>query len=218
MKAITKNIEAKTGRDFDSSTFQVRIASSDKELDQIYQLRYKICIEEMNGTESYANHGDKTIIEPLDKTGVNIGVWLKDDLVGCVRINLGRNSDISNFARYNRMDLVEGFSMEKTSICTKLMVDRHYRNTRVNILLMQACYRFAMEHGTETGVIESSDQLLKYYARFGFKPYTGKIRSEYYGDHTPLVLHLLDIDHLIAVRSPMLTIYYEVKSPSLPQV
>ena len=212
MEVIVKNVVSENRFSSGSGGFNARVASTDAELEQIYRLRYRIRVEEMNKKEPYANHADKAIIEPLDNTGINIGIWDQNELIACARMNFGHNSDIDYYVKHYRMEQIKNFIQEKVCIGTKLMVDRNYRNTRLNVLLMQASARCFLENGAEFCVIESRDELLKYYGRFGFRPYAGKFYSEVYGEITPIVLHLSDIDHLIAVKSPLLITYYDVKS------
>ena len=73
-----------------NTMLEIRLAKTPKEKEQVFKLRYQIYVEELGYTQHYANHEQKRIEEPLDKSG-HIFVALKNcNLVGTARSNYAR--------------------------------------------------------------------------------------------------------------------------------
>ena len=75
--------------------YEIKIASSDSELYELYQFRYKVYVEEMQRPQKDANHDLKIITDELDEGAANLIAIYNDKIVGAARINIGYN--ISHF-------------------------------------------------------------------------------------------------------------------------
>jgi predicted GNAT family N-acyltransferase len=185
----------------------LKIATNDAELNEIYSFRYKIYVNEMNKKEEHADHINKRIIDPIDSHACNIAAWDNGRMVGCVRLNMGFESDLGHYRKLYKMDEIKGFVLNNSSVCSRFMIDKYYRNSRLNVLMQQFCFKIGLQNDMYYCFIESKDSLIHYYQKFGFKTYTSRIPHAEYGDITPMVLEVQNIDYLEELRSPLLAIY-----------
>jgi len=188
----------------------IKIAETQAELNTVYRFRYEIYVQELHAKMEYADHLNQTIVEPLDDGAVNIGAWDNGKLVAGIRMNLADEKGYEGYQKLFQMNSISGFTPHNFSICSKFMVDRTYRNSRLNILLQVFCYRIALEHDIRFCFIDCRDPLISYYKKFGFRTYMEPIPHGECGHVTPLVVDTLDIDHLTSVGSPFAAIYNEI--------
>ncbi len=142
--------------------FDIRIAERKEELRAIYKFRYKIYVEQLQRKQKYVNHTLKEIQEPLDETAYNIGAWKNGELVGVVRLNIKERGNFGYYHKLYRTDLFIEL-IERSSIVTKLMVDKRFRNTPLSILLSLACYQIGCKKSLEINFIDCNKHLVKYF-------------------------------------------------------
>jgi len=126
------------------------------------------------------------------------------DVVGTVRSNLlrltsstGLYEDLYDFAA------LQPAVREYTSITTKLIVHRDFRNTSLAAQLARAAYRYGLENGVEEDFIDCNAHLVQFFQRLGYKEVKPITHPEY-GDVMLLRLRLRDRAHLSTVRFPFL--------------
>jgi predicted GNAT family N-acyltransferase len=190
--------------------YVIKVAESKAGLDEIYHLRYKVYVDEMHSEPEHAEHLSRRIIEPLDKGAINIGAWIDGRVIGCIRLNLGDRSDFAEFKELLGVSDIPNANLRRSIVCGKLIVDSTFRNSRINVLLQQFCYRIAIAHDMQYCFIACKERLAPYYIKFGFRTYKECVYLPEYGELTPLLLHVQDIDYLASIRSPFLPIYDEM--------
>ncbi|MBX9693034.1 MAG: GNAT family N-acetyltransferase [Cyanobacteria bacterium] len=187
-------------------TIRIKQAETEKELHQLYQFRYQIYVDEMARTQLHADHQKRIIVEPLDETGLNIIALDDDTVVGGLRTNFSKNSELSYYADLYEMDRLGKYHPGYTSITTKLMVRKDLRKGRLAIQLAQAAYVAAVKEGILFDFIDCNDHLLGFFKLLGYRQISQKISHKEYGEVTPLVLTLNDIDYFRKIGSPFLTL------------
>ena len=187
----------------------IKIAVTEKELEDIYRFRFRVYVEEMFINVNFADHALKRVVDPADSGAFNAGAWLDGELISCVRLNRGGMPGFDDYRNLYKMDSIENFSPYRSVITSKLMVAEKHRNSRINILMQQFAYKVALEHDIEYCFIECKEELVHYYHKFGFRSYTEPIPHYVYSTITPLVLNLLDIEYLEKTRSPFMALYNE---------
>ncbi len=181
--------------------YEIRIARTDPEKEQIFRFRYKIYIEEMN-RPAHADHEKRMITDWLDQTGTLIYVAENGDVLATARMNLKRHGDIEFENEYD----VRRFSPyypERVSSTTKFMVDRKYRGCTLMNRSILFWYTHAVENGICFDFININEPLFKFYSRLGYRTYKDNFRHPEFGEVIPMVLAMNDRRHLEAVRSPL---------------
>ena len=186
---------------------EIRIVKTSAELEQIYQFRYKIYVEEMGRKQTYADHQRKTIIEPLDKTGYIFGAFENGEVVGTLRCNLAKESDLGYYEELYRMRSVGSSHPDHTAIITKFIVDGSYRYGRLATRFCQAAYAFGMKNEVKFNFIDCNQHLVGFFKLFGYEIYAANIIHPEYGEVTPMMCNLLDIDLFKERRSPLVKSY-----------
>lgn len=186
---------------------EIRIVNTTAELEQVYQFRYKIYVDEMGRKQTYADHRRKTIIEPLDKTGYIFGAFENGEVVGTFRVNLAKESDLGYYVELYRMPSVGESYPNHTSIITKLIVDQNHRFGKLTTRLCQAAYIFGMEHEIKFNFIDCNEPLVGFFMAFGYEVYTANVIHPEYGEVTPMVCDLMNIDLFRRRKSPLAESY-----------
>jgi len=84
---------------------EVKLVATDAEREAVYRFRYDIYVEEMGRQQQYADHTRRRVVEPFDKTGHVFGAFSHGQLIGTVRTNCARDSDLDYYT-----DLYETWS------------------------------------------------------------------------------------------------------------
>jgi hypothetical protein len=111
--------------------FTLKPATSAEHRTAVFRLRYDVYVKEMGRTQRYADHSRSQVEEPMDTAGHVVAAFAgAGDVVGTVRSNLlrltsstGLYEDLYDFAA------LQPAVREYTSITTKLIVHRDFRNT-----------------------------------------------------------------------------------------
>jgi predicted GNAT family N-acyltransferase len=185
----------------------VKVAESQTELNEIYRLRYNVYIEEMLRRQEYANEKNKTIIEPIDNTAVNIGAWCNNTLIGCIRYNLGPETDLIKYWTLYEATLIDGFQPKNSGVLTKFIVHPNFRRTKAGILLCEKAYYTALVKDCKFAFMDCNPLLCNFFTKLGFKKYQANVVHWEYGEVTPMYLNLFDINHLEEIKSPFALVY-----------
>lgn len=185
----------------------IRIVKTTAELEHVYQFRYKIYVDEMGRKQNYADHRRKTIIEPLDKTGYIFGAFDNGEVVGTLRVNFAKQSDLGYYEELYNMRSVGESHPNYTSIVTKLIVDHNHRFGRLAVRLCQAAYVFGLENEIKFNFMDCNQHLVGFFTFFGYEVYTANVIHPEYGKVTPMRCNSLDIDLLKQRKSPLAKSY-----------
>lgn len=186
---------------------EIRIVKTTAELEQIYQFRYKIYVDEMARKQTYADHRRKTIVEPLDKTGYIFGAFEDGKVVGTLRVNFAKESDLGYYEELYNMRSVGESHPNHTSIVTKLIVADNNRYGRLTIRLCQAAFVLGLENEIKFNFIDCNQYLVRFFKFFGYEVYTANVIHPEYGEVTPMMCNSLDIDLFKRRRSPFAKSY-----------
>ena len=91
--------------------------------------------------------------------------------------------------------------LSRASICTRYMLAPEFRKSGLAYKMLKAMYILAIENGSTSCYIDTNDPLVSMFEKIGCRTLFRKNHPDY-GDVTVMRLDGLDIDHLMAVRSP----------------
>ncbi|HEV2335797.1 MAG TPA: GNAT family N-acetyltransferase [Stellaceae bacterium] len=183
----------------------IRLVSTSHELEAIYQFRYQVYVEEMRRHQFYADHSAKKIEDPLDRGATNFAALQDNEVVGTVRVNFPRTSNIEYYEAFMDMCSAGCFHPSATSICTRLMVAPRLRRTSLAMRLTQASYEFGLRNRIRYNFIDCDDHLIGFFIRLGYIVHRRAEHPEY-GMGNVMRLDLLDRPRLVRQRSPFLAI------------
>ena len=180
------------------------------------RLRYKVYVEEMGRPQKYADSITQTVEEPLDEEGRTFVV--KDDssrVMGTYRVNPTKETSFSNFPIYNDLYDIPHFDSHypgKVLVATKLMLDPGARGLYLFLEMCRQIVRTAIDEGCEVILIDTSPNLLKAYKRLGCKEFKDTQYHPEYGEVTPLMFSVNDVDYLREINSPLLPVYEQLSA------
>lgn len=189
----------------------IRIARSGPERQSLYRMRYEVYVEEMHRAQFYANHTNKTIIEPLDETAVLLGCFLQNKAIGTCRLNFSSDTQFEHEELYS-FGIFESVFPGKVMFVSKLMVLKPWRHTSLFLEFSNFIYETGLKRKTEIIILDCNHHLIKTFTHLGFVAYKGEVNHPEYGAVTPMVLRILNGDHLQTVKSPLFKIYSKYQS------
>jgi hypothetical protein len=187
------------------SSILIRLAFTSEELTKIYQFRYRISVDQMAFPQFYADHTKRIIKDPFDGGAYNFAAFQQEQVVGVLRFNFSRTSNISYYENFLNMKSVGRDHPNATSISTRLMVVPRLRGTSLALRLCQAGYEFGLRHEIRYNFVDCNDHLTGFFERLGYR-FQGRAEHPEYGIGTVMRLDLLDRLHLAKMRSPFLAV------------
>lgn len=168
---------------------------------EAFQFRYKVYVEQMARAQVYANHEDRTIIDPMDATAHH-GIAFKDgDVAAVIRLNFVRDGNCEPYVSFYEIDKLPSKEQENIAICSRNMTDPAYRNTRLAYQMQKLMFTTGYDHHVTTCYIDVNPHLVDMFTRVGFEILFEKEHPEY-GLVTVMRLNGIDIDHLSKIKSP----------------
>jgi Acetyltransferase (GNAT) domain len=180
---------------------QIKLVTDPEDLEIVYQFRYAIYVEEMSRVQIYADHKQKRICEPLDATASIFAAYQNGSIVGTLRLNYSKRSDLSYYEEFYAMSQVGYFHQQRTSITTKLMLKPEYRKGTLAVRLANAAYALYLKDRIRYDFIDANPHLIPFFEGLGYRIHKTDHHSEY-GDVTVMVLDLEDINYLEKIGSP----------------
>lgn len=193
----------------ESDTIKVSIATTPEEKKEIYRLRYTIYTEEIGYDLVGADHKNKLLYDELDEWGTLFYAKIGSEIVGTVRVNIGRLEDFSS-------EIVKMYSMDKFQeyyhkdenynfgMASKGMVACSYRNMPVFTMLMAKVFELYCEKQVDFGFLNTNFYLVPLYEYYGHRRIGKNTIEPSFGIATSLVVMPDDIHHLLRVNSPFL--------------
>lgn len=187
------------------SRLSIRLAATAEERVAVYRFRYDTHRQDGGLAQVYADDVKQTIEDPFDRDAYNFAALQRDRVVGTLRVNFSRNSDLAYYEEFLNMHSVGFYHPIATSICTRLMVAPRLRGSSLAVRLAQASYAFALGHQIRYNFVDCSDRMTRFFERLGYV-YQGCAEHPEYGLGNIMCLDLLDRANLIRNRSPFLDV------------
>lgn len=184
---------------------QIKLIDNQQDLQQVFRLRYAVYVEELGAEMEYADHERKEVREPCDDTGDNLGAWINGELVGCVRINRGGESDLSEYRGFFNSVIADQYAdcpLESISISSKFAVHRRHRGATLAVRLLQASYSHIAEKKVRLNYLTCRPNLAEMYRKLGFQTCAPAFFHHEAGWIKPMVLVVQDYEYLRQIKSP----------------
>lgn len=181
---------------------KIQLANTSQELTQIAQLRYAVYVEELGARMEHADHPRKELHEPWDETGDNLGAWINGELVGCLRINYGGETDLAEYQHLFRPVIHADCPLPGISVASKFAVHRRHRGATLAVRLTQAFYARLQEKRSRLNYITCRPNVTGLYRKLGFQACAPAFLHHEAGWMLPMVLIVQDYETLRRINSP----------------
>lgn len=204
-----------------SSRPTLRFAASEEDCDRVFRFRYQVYVEEMLRKQRYADPVRRRIEEPFDATAYILMAEVEDRVVGTLRANLARETDLSYYPELFSMDVVGSAFPGAVSLSTKFMIAPEHRAGTLAVRMARVFYELGRAHGIRFDFLDCNEHLESFFARLGYRRYVPHVEHPEYGRVLPLCIHLEDRDYLVRIGSPLVRDHgwggdLEVSIPSRP--
>lgn len=191
---------------------RIRLATSAAEREAVYAFRYRVYVEEMGKPMAEADHVKGQVHDAPDDRGLLFAAFDGDDLVGTLRLNLGRGAMAGDLhmAIYN-LELFDDVDPAQLAFASRFMLRRDYRGSMAAHRLSLAALEAALEADVRLCYCYCAPYLVSFYEQMGFRRYTNNF-NDVLGYRVPMLMVLFDSDHLKGVRSPLAD-----RMPSTPE-
>ena len=193
---------------------KIRLATNEADRNAVFRFRYEIYVKGMKRVQKYADHENCMIQEPLDNTGHLLIAEDSGRTVGTARFNVGVDGNFGLYDNLYRLKEFDSFYPSSVSITTKLMVSPEFRHSPLPLQLVVRCYVVALRLGDEThvaqvaialledgAVVDCNEHLVPFFKKLGYRQVFPDIIHPEYGHVVPMVLAVLDRQHLEHVGS-----------------
>lgn len=184
--------------------FNIKMARTNKERQQIFLFRYQVYITEMGKSPAGADHENKLFRDELDDSARLLYAEADGQLVGTVRFNYRGTRRFPAFweQRY-KIDRFAADFGDHITMTSRMMVAKAWRGSRVSAALVGAAYKAGRGMGSRFDFCNCAPGLIDFYEQIGFRRFVAGFVDEDNGYRVPLVLLVRDVEHLKRVRSPL---------------
>jgi len=183
-------------------TIRIQTAQATGQALDVFRLRYEVYVEELGRAQTHADHQARTIREPFDENAFLWVAYEGERLVGSVRVNYADEGDLGDYPALYDMARMGALHPERTSITTKLVVARDYRNSTLAYRLAMAGYRSMLEDGILHDFIDVYPARIPFFERLGYRIHVPAAHHPEYGSVVVMTLSVRDAVHLERVGSP----------------
>jgi len=189
--------EIKKNNIYTDSNF--KIAKNETERNDIYELRYKVYVEEMKKNISSVNNLSKFLKDGRDDHSVHF--YLRDDngVYACLTSIVGFMTNFTESEKKSfSLDSFSGYlKREEISISRKLIVDPSRRNLRAAISIIRNARIYAINNGIKIDFCHCYPHLIPFYKKLGYKTYKESINYDgINGKTVPLYRLMEDSDQI----------------------
>lgn len=176
---------------------------------------YDTYVTEMGRDADIADHEKGELDDPRAEHAIVVVAYEGDRVVGTLLCTPSWTSALGNYADLYRMSKLGPCHPNTSGIITKLMVAPKYRNSLLSVRLSRQLYRTAVPMGVHYVLIDCNDYLVPFFLKLGFKPWGDPVEHPSYGKVHVMKLDCLDLPHLEAVNSPILSVARSVAPTTL---
>jgi hypothetical protein len=185
----------------------VRIATTDMEKEQIYNLRYKIYIKEMSGEKRHpeADNHRQQLRDQWDDRAYHFYVEQDGEMAACLRLNLRSDGPLECEEQFDIEQFRPSFPSH-VGMISRLVLHPNFRGSLILKQLACATYQHALETGMHYYFIDCHPKLLPLYTRLGYRIYRPGFNHQKYTYVIPMVLAINDVGYLHQIKSPLASV------------
>jgi hypothetical protein len=178
----------------------IKIAETNAEKVEIYKLRYRVYVQEMQATVA-ADHRKKIIKDKYDLSGTLFHAQVGPRSIAAGRVNLKKDGDMELEYLYD-LEKFEPFFPNRISSTSKFIIEEPYRSLSLAKKFATEMYRFGFGNCVAFDFINVDKNTYNFYKRLGYRGYKENVHHPEWGESCPLVLALHDYRYLEKIKSP----------------
>jgi len=168
----------------------------------VYQLRYRVFVEELGAKASQDEHDRRALSDALDSNELLLGAFDSGRLVGSVRGNHAEDCPAYLRSRYDLQPLIDAHPRFVT-VTTRMVVERDCRYGLLGARLSKALFERYLDRGIRYDCIDCQEHMRLFFLRLGYRPGAEPfIHPDSGRTHFPMILDVSDLAHFVAIRSP----------------
>jgi hypothetical protein len=172
-----------------------------EEMGELGLFRYRIYVEQVGKDAAHADHANRTLLEPLDATSVNLIARNADGImVGAVRIS--RASDGWRLPEQCHQDPWPWVPPHRIACVSRLMVDREIAPRLATPALFADCFRWGLTNSVRLCAVFCGPALRSLFESYGCQQFDETYPDRFVGAQVPMLCCLHDRTHLSAIGSP----------------
>ncbi len=183
---------------------EIKLVQSREELEQVYRLRYKVYVEEMGLNPAEADHSRGIIMDSLDATARILAAFSDGEVVGTVRLNLARDTDMGEWRDHFQMEQFGPFFPERVSMTSRLIVAPRFRHGTLGLRLAKAVTQLGHGLGVRFDNVSCHARQLALFKHWGYRQWLPGFELEEFGKSERLVF-VSDAEYLASARAPLLS-------------
>lgn len=180
----------------------IREVTSAEEKLAVYQLRYRVFVEEIGATASQSEHDRRALSDALDSNELLLGAFDSGRLVGSVRGNHAEDCPPYLSSKYDLQPMIAAHPGLVT-VTTRMVIDRDYRYGLLGARLSKSLFERYLNRDVLYDCIDCQEHMRLFFLRLGYRlgadPF---IHPDSGRSHFPMILDFSDLAHLVAIRSP----------------
>ncbi len=186
------------------NNFSFYTTNDEKELREIYRIRYKVYCEEYHYLDSsnYPDHEEK---DEYDQSALHLVVRHKSgDLAAISRLILGSPIGLP-IQQHFQIDInIPAESMSTTAEISRLVVARTYRRRHLLLILIKGMYLLVRQKGINDVFCVLDDRLIPNLRDIGIPLHKAGPQSVYQGLTTPFLIHTNELEETMQERNIIL--------------
>ncbi|HEY3196475.1 MAG TPA: GNAT family N-acetyltransferase [Nitrospirales bacterium] len=185
----------------------VRLATTDREKEQIYRLRYKIYIEEMCGEKRHPEADNRTqqFRDHWDERAYHFYIEHDGAIVASLRLNLRSDGPLECEEHFDIEQFRPSFPGH-VGMISRLVLHPNFRGSLFLKQVAFATYQHALEKDMHYYFIDCHPKLLPLYSRLGYRIYRPGFNHQKYTYVIPMVLAINDVGYLDQIKSPLVSV------------
>ena len=189
----------------------VRPATSDRDLESVFALRYRVYVEEYGKPYPGADHERRLLSDEWDTHSTVLVAERDGRVAGTIRGTLGSAPGFAEAHAdvFGQLEEVHAVGWHRVACGSRLVVDAYARgHSRLAVALMVALYAWAVRQGAVLCLCHTVAPLLPLMEKMGWQrrgePFLHADSSTL---QYPMVLIVSDQEHLLSVGSPLASLH-----------
>lgn len=196
----------------------VRIHTAGKEdMLKIGQFRYQVYVNELSRASVFADHDQKTLIEPSDNSPNSVVFYTQEDgqVTGTVRVTLGpfEPGELQPYTQMVEAPALRPLSRHQIVLVSRLMVASGVRGMGEGVALVKKSFEFSCQNGVVLGLVSCKPSVEPFFSRYGFAPCGPDYLHQDAGVQRPMAM-VVEPKYLSARRSRFASLCSQYKDNS----
>ncbi|MGO1120405.1 cyclic nucleotide-binding domain-containing protein [Rhodovibrionaceae bacterium A322] len=186
----------------------IRMAETEEERQENYRLRYRVFVDELGQNVDETTHSLSQMIEPEDEGAVLFYIESGGQVVATLRTCHGDQAvQGAGWAQMYRWDkLTADVPLSRVTVSNRLAVDPAWRHSPVLGQLVARAFQYMRDTGVWVDYLHCAPSLIALYEQLGYRRYADGFVNPAAGYRIPMLLLTEDLEHLRAVRSPLVRV------------